>query len=333
MSFYYVNPGLVDLFNYFVDKNSVEQINSNIHNLECGVACTSSSAFGYFFNESVSSISGCFSLYVSSSTPKNDIFKLCFYNLSDKNALLGEPTFTIKGYPNGSILNDTYFPLSFVVGQNNVYISNDSDKCPKVLSLNKIWFRISINSSNVATFQLRINDNSIYSYTLDFNSSVLGNTMLFSLNDASVSNVLLSSSYNEVNVYQDIINISPTISASDMLIIDDTYTAYHNDQKTVFNIHMNDSMSASSPVYGAIIVNDKKNLSDNSVFSLDQLNYSTFSSVYSASSYTEYTIPDTGGVVSFVSKNYSNDNRAHGMYKFTLGLSQGTVSSVSQGGE
>lgn len=333
MSFYYVNPGFVDLFNYFVDKNSVEQINSNIHNSECGVACTSSSAFGYFFNESVSSISGCFSLYVSSSTPKNDIFKLCFYNLNNENSLLGEPTFTIKGYPNGSILNNTYFPLSFVVGQNNVYISNDYDKCPKVLSLNKIWFRISVNLSNVATFQLRINDNPVYSYTLDFNSSVLGNTMLFSLNDASVSSILLSSSYNEVNVYQDIINISPTISESDMLIVDDTYIAYHNGQKTVFDIYVHDSMSSSSPIYGAIIVNDKKNLSNNSVFSLDQLNFSTVSSRYSISSYSEYEIPNTGDIISFVSKNYNNDNYAHGMYKFTLGLSQGSISSINQGGE
>lgn len=260
MSFFYVNPGMVDLFNYFTNKSAVEQINSEIHNSIFGVACTSSFNFGYFFNEVVSEISGCFSLYVSTTTPIHDIFTLSFFNIENESSILNFPVLSLKGYPNGTVLNNSYFPLVLSVGQLNVYSSNDEDKCPLLMSVNDIWFRISVDSSHKAIFQLKINKNKVYSYTLNFPTSSLGNLLLFSMNNASISNIILSSSYDDVLPQSTLGKYKYTNVSNDMTLTENMYVANVGGQKVVFRIN-----NSSNNSYCAIVINNHEFTESNKI--------------------------------------------------------------------
>lgn len=316
MSFYYVNPGFVQLFNYVTDDNSIEQINSSIHNPSCGVACTSSKDFGYFFNETISEISGCFSLYVSSSMPNYNVFKLNFYNLSDISSTLNYPIISLCGYPDGSVLNNSHFPLTLSVGQLNVYNSSDIDKCPKVAFVNKIWFRISVDSTKIAIFQLKVNDNPVYSYTLELNNVTLGNTLTFSLNDASVSNILLSSSYDKVSQIANITPVNFSVSETDMLVDGNDYIANGFGQKTSFNVLSSNYDDSCSDIFGFVFVKQNVSSEDNCYIFVDQEKSYQGEEIQS---HTEYNI-ENKDVIIFSAIKDADINYNRGDYTFIIGV-------------
>ena len=318
MSFYYVNPGLLGLFNYFTEKHNVDQISSNIHNPNCGVACMSTSAFGYYFNEVISSISGSFYLYVTTNNPLKDIFTIGFYNLDNISSSLNTPIFLICGYPDGTVLNDDYFPLRFKVGRNVVYTTNDTEQCSKIAYLNKIWFRLVVESSKVATLELCVNNNAIYSYKFDFNVDNIGNALIFTLNDSSISNILLSSSYTGVAYYEDVVNIPFAVSSSSMMESSNSYIVDSSMQKLTLKVSENEYGNHINNIYCSVLIKDNQSNDLSRVVA----NISNVHGNTSVSSYKEFDVSDVVTIP-------INDSGVTGDYVIAINFD--SLSSMSTG--